>query len=91
MVALSERDPMSHDDARRLVELLEAAFPQQRIRVATVDLYVLAFADMDFDEVCEAVVELVCTAAVWPCIWLIRETVRRQRARAPRHQTPDRN
>lgn len=91
MVALGERDPMSHDDARRLVELLEAAYPHQRARLATVDLYVLVFADMDFDEVCEAVVEQVRTSAGWPCVWLLRETVMRRRARAPRHQTPDRN
>ena len=91
MVALCERRPMGHDDARRLVELLEAAYPHYEVRIATVDLYVLAFADLDFDEVCAAVIEQVRVSSIWPCVSQIRETAVRLRARAARHQTPDRN
>ena len=41
------------------VELLEAAYPHDPVRVALVELYVLVFADMDTDEVCAAVIEQV--------------------------------
>jgi hypothetical protein len=88
MVAALHSDdmPMPHDEVKRILELLEAAYPHAPVRPATVDLYALAFADLRFEEVCDAVIDRVRASTRWPTVAELREAAKRLRGRGRRHQ-----
>ena len=87
MVAIADQDeaPMSHEDAGRLVDLLAAAYPRSPVRITAVELFARAFADLDYGEVRDAIVEHVRSSCCWPLVVDIREIAMRRRGRAMRH------
>jgi len=86
MVAEREDDLMSYEHARRLVELLEAAYPHAPVRLAMVELYQLAFAGLTFEDARAAIVEHVQRAHTWPLVAELMDIVMRQRAWSPRSE-----